>query len=61
MSDRWEKRKSSSEVKRIVSKAKQDMADWLSSQDDLPTERDMKVWQEGYLYGLNRGTGNKDK
>ena len=61
MSDRWEKRKHDNEIKKIVGKAKQDMIDWLSKQDGLTTERDMKVWQEGYLYGINRGAGNKNK
>ena len=61
MSDRWEKRKYKNEVKQVIVKAKQDMADWINEQGGLVTERDMKVWQEGYIYGINRGAGNKDK
>ena len=61
MSDRWERRKHDAEVAAIVKKAKQDMADWMLVNNIMPSEQEMKIWQAGYLYGLNRGVGNKDK
>jgi hypothetical protein len=59
MSDRWEKRKHDAELKAIVKKAKQDMASWIQEADFDPSEWEIKVWQSGYIYGLNRGTGAK--
>jgi hypothetical protein len=61
VSDRWEKRKYSSETKAIVKKAKRDMADWIANLDYIPDEKDLRTWQAGYIYGINRGAGNKDK
>lgn len=57
MSDRWEKRKHNKEIDGIIKKAKQDMASWLSELDETPSESDVAIWQSGYIYGLNRGTG----
>lgn len=60
MSDRSVKRKTTKQIKKIVEKAKQDMSDWVSKQGGLVTDRDMEVWQQGYIYGLNRGAGKND-
>lgn len=57
MSDRWEKRKHNKEIDGIIKKAKQDMASWLSELDEVPSENEINIWQSGYIYGLNRGTG----
>lgn len=60
MSDRWEKRKHDKEIHGIIKKAKQDMARWLSELDKVPSENDISIWQSGYIYGLNRGTGRAE-
>lgn len=60
MSDRWEKRKHNKEIANIIKKAKQDMASWLSELDETPSEKEISVWQSGYLYGINRGTGRAE-
>lgn len=59
MSDRWEKRKHDAEIRSIVKKAKKDMESWLQEIDFVPSEWEIKVWQSGYIYGLNRGAGAK--
>lgn len=61
MSDRWEKRKYRQETKTIVKKAKQDMAEWLSEINRIPSESEITAWQSGYVAGINRGAGNRDK
>lgn len=60
MSDRWEKRKHDKEIGKLIKKAKQDMASWLSELDEIPSERDISVWQSGYIYGINRGAGRSE-
>jgi hypothetical protein len=60
MSDRWEKRKHDKEIDKLIKKAKQDMADWYATLDDFPTEEEVKVWQSGYIYGINRGAGRSE-
>ena len=59
MSDRWEKRKHDKEIDSIVKKAKQDMAEWMSTLSSAPSENDVKIWQAGYVAGINRGTGRQ--
>jgi len=61
LSDRWEKRKYRQETKTIVKKAKQDMAEWLSEINRIPNELEITAWQSGYVAGINRGAGNRDK
>jgi hypothetical protein len=61
MSDRWQKRKYDAETSSIIRKAKKDMSDWISALGYIPDEKDIKTWQAGYIYGINRGSSNKDK
>jgi hypothetical protein len=61
MGDRWERRKHDAETAAIIRKAKKDMSDWIDTLDYMPDERDLRIWQSGYIYGINRGAGNKGK
>ena len=61
MSDRWQKRKYDAETAAIIRKAKKDMSDWISTLGYVPDERELRIWQAGYVYGINRGAGNKEK
>ena len=61
MSDRRQKRKYDAETASIIRKAKKDMSDWIAGLGYAPSEHDLKVWQAGYIYGINRGAGNRDK
>jgi len=56
-----QQRRYDKETAATIRKAKQDMEDWMSGLQSPPGEHDLKVWQAGYIYGLNRGAGNKDK
>jgi hypothetical protein len=55
MSDRWQKRKYNAETASIIRKAKKDMTDWIAGLGYSPSEHDLRVWQAGYIYGINRG------
>jgi hypothetical protein len=57
---RWHQRKHDAEVSAIVRKAKVDMARWVAALDYLPSENDLRIWQAGYLSGINRATGNSE-
>lgn len=61
MSDRWQKRKHDAETSAIIRKAKKDMTNWIGTLGRAPVEVEVKAWQAGYIYGINRGAGNKDK
>lgn len=61
MGDRWQKRKFDAETASIIRKAKKDMSDWISGLGYLPDEREIRSWQSGYIYGINRASGNRDK
>ena len=61
MGDRWERRKHNAETAAIIKKAKKDMSDWLLTLDYVPDEKDLRIWQAGYIYGINRGAGNVGK
>jgi hypothetical protein len=61
MSDRWQKRKHSAETAAIIRKAKKDMMSWISTIGYSPNEQEVRAWQAGYISGINRGAGNKDK
>jgi hypothetical protein len=60
MSDRWERRKSQRETDKIVAKAKKDMAIWISTLQDIPSELEIRAWQAGYLAGINLATNRKE-
>lgn len=52
--NRSEKRKVQSELKSVINKAKIDMEKWMSLIDDEPTMKEVRAWQSGYIYGMNR-------
>jgi hypothetical protein len=54
--DRTTKRKLNAETASIVSKAKKDMEKWMSSLDYIPSTKEIKSWQAGYIAGINRGS-----
>jgi hypothetical protein len=54
MSDRWERRKYEKETQKLVKKAKQDMISWMDTLSYVPSEQEIRAWQEGYLSGINR-------
>ena len=60
MSDRYEKRKSAKETEKIIKKAKQDMMDWLSGLQEVPSEFEVRAWQSGYLAGVNMASNRKE-
>ena len=56
---RYQERKISKEAASIARKAKADMQRYVSSLSELPSEREIRAWQAGYISGLNRGANNK--
>lgn len=56
---RYQERKISKETASITRKAKIDMQKYISSLSELPSEKEMRAWQAGYIAGINRGANNK--
>jgi hypothetical protein len=56
---RHQERKVSREAASIARKAKADMQRYVSSLSELPSEKEIRAWQAGYISGLNRGANNK--
>lgn len=56
---RYQERKISKEAASIKRKAKVDMQRYISSLSELPSEKEIRAWQAGYISGLNRGANNK--
>lgn len=56
---RSEERKISKETASITRKAKIDMQRYVSSLPELPSEKEIRAWQAGYIAGINRGANNK--
>jgi hypothetical protein len=54
MTNRQEKRKAQRQATNIIATAKKDMVKWVETLDYLPTESEMRSWQAGYIYGINR-------
>lgn len=54
--NRYQKRKQSGELAAIVRKAKADMQKWMSDLSDIPSEKEIKAFQAGYIAGINRGS-----
>ena len=55
---RWHQRKHDAEVSAIIRKAKIDMINWIEDLKREPTESEARIWQAGYLAGINRATNN---
>ena len=53
---RWHQRKHDAEVSAIIRKAKIDMIRWVESIGREPSELEARIWQAGYLAGINRAT-----
>lgn len=54
MINRKEKRKAERQAANIIKIAKQDMISWVETLDYLPSESELRSWQAGYIYGINR-------
>lgn len=59
--ERWEfvvsrqhRRKAVRETKVLVEKAKKAMAVWMTSLEEIPTEKEVRAWQAGYVSGVNQ-------
>jgi hypothetical protein len=59
MSDRWERRKSERETQKLITMAKKDMAVWMTTLQDTPSELEIRAWQAGYLAGINLSNNRK--
>jgi hypothetical protein len=55
---RYQKRKALKETAGIIKKAKIDMQRYFSSLSELPSEKEIKAWQDGYIAGINRANNN---
>jgi hypothetical protein len=53
---RMQKRKVSKDVAAIARKAKQAMTKWVSSLSELPSEKEIRAWQAGYIAGINQNS-----
>lgn len=61
MSDRWQRRKHDAETSAIIRKAKKDMSGWMATLGYMPSESEIRIWQAGYISGINRAMENRDK
>ena len=61
LSDRWQRRKHDAETSAIIRKAKKDMMSWIGVLGYSPSEKEVRAWQAGYIAGINRATGAKEK
>jgi hypothetical protein len=59
MSNRRQKRILDKEAAAIARKAKIDMERYISSLSELPSEREIRAWQAGYISGINRASNNQ--
>jgi hypothetical protein len=60
MSDRWERRKSERETQKLITMAKKDMAVWITTLADTPSESEIRAWQAGYVSGINLSNNRKE-
>lgn len=51
---RMQKRKVSKDVAAIARKAKRAMSKWMASLSELPSEKEIRAWQAGYIAGINQ-------
>ena len=61
MDKRRSKRKVERTVLSVNKHAKQDMMEYLSKLDAMPTDAEVLAWQHGYLAGINRANGEDKK
>jgi hypothetical protein len=59
MSDRRQKRILDKEAAAVARKAKIDMHRYVSSLSELPSEKEIRAWQAGYIAGINRASNNQ--
>lgn len=59
MMDRKTRRDNKKILDTVMRKAKQDMAEWITEIDRLPTEEEIRAFQAGYISGMNRGANNE--
>jgi hypothetical protein len=59
MSDRRQKRILDKEAAAVARKAKIDMQRYVSSLSELPSEKEIRAWQAGYIAGINRASNNQ--
>jgi hypothetical protein len=59
MSDRRQKRILDKEAAAVTRKAKIDMQRYVSSLSELPSEKEIRAWQAGYIAGTNRASNNQ--
>ena len=59
MSDRRQKRILDKEAAAVTRKAKIDMQGYVSELSELPSEKEIRAWQAGYVAGINRASNNQ--
>jgi hypothetical protein len=58
--DRKERRDNKKMFNILIRKAKQDMAKWILKIDRMPSQEEVLAFQEGYIYGMNRGANDEE-
>jgi hypothetical protein len=58
--DRKERRDNKKMFNTLIRKAKQDMAEWILKIDRMPSQAEVLAFQEGYIYGMNRGANDEN-
>jgi hypothetical protein len=59
MSDRRQKRILDKEAAAVTRKAKIYMQRYVSELSELPSEKEIRAWQAGYVAGINRASNNQ--
>ena len=57
MDKRQGKRKVERALQSVKNNAKKDMMRYLSDLNYQPTDNELRAWQNGYIAGINRGSG----
>lgn len=58
--NREDRRKNKKVLNSVLVKAKVDMEKWMLGLEYIPTPKEIKAYQSGYIAGLNRGSSNKE-
>ena len=53
-----QEKKLAREIAKMIEKAKIDTADWASKMPYVPSDLEIKAFQAGYIYGINRGSND---